>query len=269
MRTAAPSVGARAASPGYGELSREQHAGGHDGREPDPADQAPERGDEAMRGREPVSGDGQEPAGRQLPGPGRERVEGPADRRVGQDEVRRERPDDDEPEDGRHPDPPPSADEQQEGRPDEVELLLDRERPEVEERRRPGDRGEVVALGQREPDVGDGQRRGGTIGHDLRPVEETHEGPRRRERGDEHDRGRGQEAPDPAGVEPAERDPAAALVLAHEEAGDQEAADDEEDVDADEAAGDRQAGMEQDDEEDREPAEALDVRAERRPVGRS
>jgi hypothetical protein len=51
-------------------------------------------------------------------------------------------------------------------------------------------------------------------------------------------------------------------VLAEKEARDQEPADDEEDVDADEAAGDREAGVKEEHEEDGDPAEALDIRAE-------
>ena len=53
------------------------------------------------------------------------------------------------------------------------------------------------------------------------------------------------------------------LPIPEQETGDEEARDDEEDVDADEAAAHRQTGVVEDDERDREPAQALDVGPER------
>ena len=52
----------------------------------------------------------------------------------------------------------------------------------------------------------------------------------------DHQHGRRQDPPRPAGVEVAQRDPAGAVGLAQQQAGDQVAGDHEEDVDADEAA---------------------------------
>ena len=150
-----------------------------------------------------------------------------------------------------------------EHRPDDVELLLDGEGPEVLERRRCRarllvvqallhqvvvhgvERGEQPVLGgvrdlqDRTPDGGDADRR-----HD-------------------HDEGGRQQPPDPPCVEPADRHSARALHLADEMGGDEEAGDDEEDVDADVAAGHgRDAAVVQHDDGDGDRPQTLDVRPE-------
>ncbi len=83
--------------------------------------------------------DGEEGPEAQLPGPGREREERPRLVRLGEVERQQERADRDEP---RHdPDPaggvaPAPGDQEDDRRPEDVELLLHAERPEVEDRRR-------------------------------------------------------------------------------------------------------------------------------------
>ncbi len=243
---------------------------GEDRRQPPPAEQGQRRPGEPGEG---DAGDGEQAAGRQLPGPGREQVEGPPGRGLGGDEAGRERCREDEAQDDGGPDSgsPAARPEQQEERPGKVELLLDAERPEVEERRGRADGREVVACRSREPEVG--HRRGS-----RRPVERQ---PGPVERGHDHggdgqddrdrDERRRQQAPDAAPVEPDEVDATCPLTLPQQEAGDEEAGDDEEDVDAHEAARDgRQLRMEEEDEEDGDPAQALDVGPEGlRPADRS
>ncbi len=121
---------------------------------------------------------------------------------------------------------------------------------------------EVVARSQGEADVAEREGRDGAVQADGRPIERSHEKEGGAKRGDEHDEGRRKQTPGSACVERQQADPPGSLVLAQEEPGDEEAADDEEDVDADEAAGHPgQAGVKQDDDEDGQPAQALDVGA--------
>ena len=155
-----------------------------------------------------------------------------------------------------------ASDEQQERRPDQVELLLDTERPVVQERRRRDLGPQVVRRLEGEAQVRHVERGGDPVGTDVGNAE-----------GREHDRGdpnrheeaerRGrQEAPRPTRVEPGERDGSGSLELTDQQARDQEPGQDEEDVDADVPAGDPgHAGMEQQHEEDGDAAQALEVRA--------
>ena len=157
----------------------------------------------------------------------------------------------------------PERDDQQPG-PDQVELLLDAERPEVAERRHVR-LGEVVGRLEREPDVADRQGGGGAVLGDPGDLERRQEDRRQHDR-DGHGRQRRRQDPaHPPRVEASEVDPAGLRVLAQQEPGDQEARHDEEDVDPGEpAAGHGQAHVEPQDGEDGDPPEALDVRQEAR-----
>ncbi len=160
-------------------------------------------------------------------------------RRVGRGELdrvgERRGGDDAEHDPGREPEPPlrpPDEErgEQQEQRPDDVELLLDRERPVVLEGGRVVRRGEVVDGVRGEDPVHDVERRADRLPPRVGPARV------RRERGDadrrheDDEQRRGQEATRAPGPEFGEPDPGAGLRL-HEVRGDEVAGDDEEDVD--------------------------------------
>ena len=126
---------------------------------------------------------------------------------------------------------------EQQRRPHEVELLLDGQRPEVDERARHVAGREVVALGQAEMPVDAVQRGERGVVADRRVVDAVQQP----ERADDHDgehehRGRQQPA-HAARVEAREVDAASARELVDEQARDEVAGEDEEDVDADEATG--------------------------------
>jgi hypothetical protein len=151
-------------------------------------------------------------------------------------------------------------DEQQ--RPDDVELLLDRQRPVVLERRGTDtlDRVEVVDALMGEVHVGSECRGPERVDDHPARVDQAHPG-QREEHGDDRDQGgRRQDAPGPAGPERAEGDRPGLLHLSVEESGDQEARDDVEDVHADEAAGqERDSGVGSDDSQDCDRSQPLDV----------
>ena len=158
--------------------------------------------------------------------------------------------------------------EQQERRPHEVELLLDAQRPVVEQGRRREVGLQIVRRLQGEADVGREQRRPDAIDRDVRhPNRREHER-RRDQRGDEdQDRGR-QNAAAATGVEGRQGDATRRLRLPQQQPGDEEAREDEEHVDADVAAG--KPGHRRVVEQHRyhrQPAQPLDVGPERaRPV---
>ena len=130
-----------------------------------------------------------------------------------------------------------SANREHREREHDIELLLDGQRPHVEERRRSPERCEVVALREDH--------------HPVLAVEERSERVRSdavqfgirqlcgRDAQDDHGDGRerGQEPSDAAGPEVAERHRSRSLDLAADQAGDEKARDHEEDVDAEEARG--------------------------------
>ena len=128
-------------------------------------------------------------------------------------------------------------------RPHQVELLLDREGPQVPERAEGGEGLEVgVAAGDLVPVRGVGPRRqhrtrhGGEAGQVA--VDQGPDG-----RGcDDQCQGR-QQAPRPACPERPEGDATRPAVLVEEEPGDQEAGQDEEEVDAQVAAGEGDVGL--------------------------
>ena len=157
---------------------------------------------------------------------------------------------------------------QKERRDDDVELLLDGERPGVEERveRRAG--AEVALRERAQVDVGAEGRR-----EEARQRGDVHrpDGRRQRPEGgddDDHRREGGQQPPHAARVEAREAQPPLALELGDERARDHEAGDREEHVHAREAAREGQPRVEEDDERNCDPAQPLDIgslRAGRRP----
>ncbi len=146
--------------------------------------------------------------------------------------------------------------------PDEVELLLDRQRPVVAERRDGAVGREVVRAGAREVPVGDEEGRPDRVPQAGLGAHHVEDEERDRRRDHEHEQRGRHDAAAAALVEVEERDRLGALVLLEQQARDEEAADDEEDVDAHEAAGGPVEEVVDDDGHHREGAQALDVRAE-------
>ncbi len=128
------------------------------------------------------------------------------------------------------------ADQQQ--REEEVELLLDRQRPEVQERADPDLRGrEVVVALEQEPPVRDVQQGRLGVPHQRGPPDgrEHHHGDGA---GGQHHEERGREQPaDAPVVEVREVQPPGVRQLLEQDGGDEEAREDEEEVHPDEAAG--------------------------------
>ena len=163
-----------------------------------------------------------------------------------------------------HPRYPEQGQREKQG-PDEVELLLDRERPVVQQRRRRLALGEVVepACGEvevrREPSgveaVVDGLARSHEVHEEVRGDVGRHQ---------RQHRGR-QDPPRAANVEPEQRDRPGLARLGEQQARDQEAREDEEDVDADVPAGHRaDARVGEDDEQHGDGAKPLNVLAVRK-----
>ncbi|MCH2100128.1 MAG: hypothetical protein MK142_17245 [Pseudomonadales bacterium] len=125
-----------------------------------------------------------------------------------------------------------SARDQQE-RKREIELLLDRETPGVEQRLQFRCGREVAALGP-EQDVRREQRDGNEAVGEGRELRGQHPEPGERQRDEHHEQERGEDSPRPALIEARDRE-RAAIQLVENVPTDQIAADDEEDVDADEA----------------------------------
>ena len=129
----------------------------------------------------------------------------------------------------------PAQPEPQQPRPDQVELLLHGQRPQVPERRRRAEPGEVGAvLGDQPPVAHVARGRGDrpADGRKLGPVQQRDPGG---DHGQHHEQ-RGQQPPGPAQPEIRQLQPAGALVLAEQEVGDEVAAQREEDTDAEQAA---------------------------------
>jgi len=118
--------------------------------------------------------------------------------------------------------------------PEEVELLLDRERPEVAEEGRPLEGIEVGLVAEDEVPVGEVEERGQRVATQLvDPVRLDDRGEDHRHRDQDSDGG--QQPPRPAQPEAAQPQVAVAAELAEQQRGDQVAADHEEDVDPEEA----------------------------------
>ncbi len=138
-----------------------------------------------------------------------------------------------------HPRPPPAAGAQDRGqdeRPDQVELLLDGQGPEVLQRRGRPEHREVRLVTQRLPPVarvGDGGQQAGPQRRQLIWLEH---GDRGRD-GGQHHRQAGQQPAGPADPEAAQVKPAAVVPRGGQQVSDQVSADDEEHVHAEEPAG--------------------------------
>ena len=149
---------------------------------------------------------------------------------------------------------------QDEQRPDDVELLLDRQRPEVLHRRRDDVLGLVVDGAGGEPPVHDVQRRRHDVRAERRTLREREPDPCHQHREGQHERTGGKQPTGPPCPEPPQLHPTRLVHLTEQEAGDQEPRQDEEDVDADVAAAHpRQTGMERQHRADRDGPQALDV----------
>ncbi len=158
---------------------------------------------------------------------------------------------------------PEPGDAQQQGRPNEVELLLDRQRPEVLERARFDPLGEVVDRLRGEVPVGDIEGGADDVAGDFLAADGREQQRRRQGNGGEHDQHQRQQTARPARVEADQRDAAGAVHLPHQQPGDQEAGDDEEDVDPDVSPREEgDPGMAEEHSDDRDRAQALDVGAE-------
>ena len=147
-------------------------------------------------------------------------------------------------------------------RPDEVELLFDRERPELEHRVARDVGAEIAGRVVDEVPVRDVQERrlerADRVGH-LQRRRDRDVDERRHDQG--HERG-GQQSPEPPRIEACQPDPAGSEQVPQEQLGHEVARQDEEDVDPDVAAGERTgSGVEQDDEVDGDGAQAVEVGA--------
>ncbi len=158
------------------------------------------------------------------------------------------------------PRPDEGRSDEDEHRPQEVELLLRRQGPEVLDRRRLlGGREVVDAAGGQMP-VLDVERAGPDVAQKRLPVDLRHRD-KRRQGAEQQDRERGrQQTPSATSPEPRQRDTPGPSRLAEQMRGDEKAGDGEEDVDADVTAGD--GGRPQvvgDDEKDRDGPQPLDL----------
>jgi hypothetical protein len=149
--------------------------------------------------------------------------------------------------------PPARDDGDQHERPDQVVLLLDRERPGV--RQRPG-----AQVDEHVGPVGQVEQRGGD--RDLRRqrhrVAQRRQHQRHGQR--DHEQQRRQQPQRAAGPERPQVDPPGAVELGEQQGGDEEPADHEEDVDPGEAAVRGGRGVEEDDGTDRERAQPVEGR---------
>ena len=161
------------------------------------------------------------------------------------------------------------ADEREQQRPDDVELLLHGQRPEVLHRAGRGVRREVVDRAGRQAPVDDVEPAGHDVLGHVAPPDERQGDHRADDDADQREGGGRQQPPGAPGVEPLEGDVAALLQLAGQQVGHEVAGDDEEDVDPDEPTRQpRHAGVPQHDADDGDGPQPLDVRAEAGPVER-
>ena len=124
---------------------------------------------------------------------------------------------------------------QDQERPDQVELLLDGQRPQVPERRGRAELGEVGDVVEDEPpvaEVEDPRRQVAAQGGQLAPVEQR--GPAHGH--EQHHEQGGQEPSGPPDPEVLQPDPAVTAVLGHQQIGDQVPREHEEDLHAEQAA---------------------------------
>ena len=202
----------------------------------------------------------------ELPRPGGERVEGPGRLDAGhhyREHVRRDH-------EAHHRRPhvthgEHASEPNQDQGPKQVELLLDRQRPEVQQRRGLRVSGEIVGGDDGEAVVRDVQRSRTAIAGDFRESHRRQHQCRRHQGDDDHDQRGRQKSPGSPSVERRKVDATLGLHLPQEQPGDQEAGDDEEDIHADEAAAEsRQTRMKSQYGQDRDRPQALDVRPKMR-----
>ena len=272
LRRPGPDNGDRAEDGKHGRHPREGGLlgvgkdGDEDRQQPQPRDHGPVRvADHRTQAGRRV---GQQAAGGKLPDPRRRDEEGRRriGRGVGDPEGEACRGDH-----GQHGEAGPAArpgggaaqdggDDENDHRPHEVELLLDRQRPVVLHRRRGRVRAEVVDRLLGEVPVLHVERAGRDLGVELRP-----DALRGDEEGRDRDEHQDQEGcrQDPAGAtgpEAGQRDRSPAVGLADQVPGDQEARDGEEDIHADVAAGDQLGPVvEEDHGHHRQAAQRLDL----------
>ena len=193
----------------------------------------------------------------ELPEAGGQEVERRRGVRVDAGDVPGERRGREQPEHGAGEPPRPARRDQQQWK-DEVELLLDGQRPEMRQRPQGRVLAEVAGVLPEDEVRGEGGGRGDVLAECLVRVREEQPAPGSQCR-HEHEDQSGEEAQDAAAVEPRERE-APLGEPAPDDPRDQVAGDDEEDVDAREAAPHRgREGVEGDDGRDRDGAEAVDV----------
>ena len=267
----------------YGRDGRAPREGGVDvdedhGRDddPDPRDRHRVR-DPGWESRDPTGRESQTSPRGELPGPRVRPVEG--ERlvpRSEQDRRREGRDSDDREHRGDQPDEAlpfapdgmsasgPGHHGEEDQRPEHIELLLDAQRPVVDDRARDVVLREVVGLPDCEVPVRSVQRRRRDVRAHLAAVERCHDQPGCDRGRAEHQCREREQAAHPPRPEARERDPSVPCELAQEKTGDEEAGDDVEDVDADEASGDGgEARVVEDHEDDRDRAQPLDVGSER------
>ena len=265
MTRAAPTTGMATSEPRIGGLAVEGHGRVGDGHQTQPGERG---GQGAGQPQEPGRVDRHQGAQRQLPGPGeRGEVGG---RRIGGrlDHGHRERGDDDAGQgdrqpDGQRPSGAECADGQEDRGIDQVELLLDGQRPEVEEG---GGRlvgRQVVGADRGEVEVGQEDRRPSGVDGCLVAEHRADHGVGRDD-GDDDDQGGGRDDPAaPPSVEVEQRRAPGCVPLPEEDSGDDEPRDDEEHIDADVAATQAgEAAVIQHDQGDSDGPEAFDVGAE-------
>ncbi len=243
-------------------------------REPGGAEQRPEhaRPQAGAFGELPPRQRRHEGGARELPGAGRQDVERPVGRGRRQPHRRcqrhHERPREQHPQQtaGRDAGAPRQGDGQQDQqRPEDVELLLDAERPGVQVRARGDGVGEVVLPLVREQQVGDEQHGRRPVPREAGPDQrrQDQDAPEQRDRHDQRERR--YQPPHAARPELDEVDGPVAVHLAQKQRADEVAGDHVEDVDAGEPAGDRDPRVVDDDGEHSDRAQPVDVGAERVP----
>ena len=173
-------------------------------------------------------------------------------------DTQRQRGQDQHPDRDRHR--PKTGQHQQQDRPDQVELLFDRERPQMQQDLLFGRRVEVAALRKQDQIRGEA----GTSGHMLAQFQVfvgQQQEPASPEAGAQHQQQRRKDPADPPVVEPGEAEPATREV-GPDDRGDQVSGDDEKDIDPDETTREcGRKGMEADHHQHGEGAKPIDVRA--------
>ena len=243
-------------SPGAGErlpLPRQRHRG-HDQTQP-------QRGCRCAVARGRRRGQRHQRSGQQLPGARQRKEEGllgvgrPRPQRKA--EAQRAQPRHHQP---HRPGPHPQHQRQQQ-RVDQIELLLDRQAPGVQQRLQGGGVGKVAGLGH-EIEVGQEYRRHPEACHQAAVGARRQPEPAHRRSDRQHHEQRGQDAPRPALVKAQDRDAAAQVVVFDQDFGDQIARDHEKDVNPEKAAAETgDPGVKQDHRHHRHRAQPVDVAA--------